>query len=55
MEMAVVNTCFEKREQQRVMYKSGGGCTQVDYIICGRCHLKEMGDCKVGSGENLAM
>ncbi|KAJ8381270.1 hypothetical protein SKAU_G00020480 [Synaphobranchus kaupii] len=27
MEMAVVNTYFKKREEHRVMYKSGGRCT----------------------------
>ena len=33
MEMAVVNTYFKKREEDRVTYKSGGRSTQVDYII----------------------
>ncbi|MDM5112198.1 hypothetical protein, partial [Aeromonas caviae] len=47
MEMAVVNTYFKKREEHRVTYKSGGRCTQVDYILYRRCSLKEIGDCKV--------
>ncbi|MGL4897557.1 MAG: hypothetical protein ACRC31_03910, partial [Cetobacterium sp.] len=32
MEMAVVNTYFQKREEHRITYKSGGRRTQVDYI-----------------------
>ncbi|KAG7488682.1 hypothetical protein MATL_G00037740 [Megalops atlanticus] len=54
MEMAVVNIYFKKREEHRVTYKSGGRCAQVDYILCRRCNLKEIGDCKVVTGENAA-
>ncbi|KAK3522434.1 hypothetical protein QTP86_010804 [Hemibagrus guttatus] len=32
MDMVVVNTYFQKREEHRVTYKSGGRRTQVDYI-----------------------
>lgn len=32
MEMAAVNTYFQKSEEHRVTYKSGGKCTQVDYV-----------------------
>ncbi|KAK3514245.1 hypothetical protein QTP70_011238 [Hemibagrus guttatus] len=31
MDMGVVNTYFQKREEHRVTYKSGGRSTQVDY------------------------
>ena len=34
MEMAVVNIFFQKRQEQRVIYKSGGRRTQMDYIMC---------------------
>ncbi|KAI5610013.1 hypothetical protein C0J50_5366 [Silurus asotus] len=53
MEMAVVNT-FKKKEDHRVTYKSGGRCTQVDYELCRRCNLKEIGDCKVLAGDSVA-
>ncbi|KAI5102018.1 hypothetical protein C0J45_7370 [Silurus meridionalis] len=43
MEMAVVNTYF-KHFEHGVMYKSGGRCTQVDYVLCRRCNLKEIGN-----------
>ncbi|KAK3521554.1 hypothetical protein QTP70_013074 [Hemibagrus guttatus] len=36
MDMAVVNTYFQKREEHRVTYKSGGRRTKVDYILCRR-------------------
>ncbi|KAK3561612.1 hypothetical protein QTP86_010688 [Hemibagrus guttatus] len=45
MDMAVVNTYFQKREEHRVTYKSGGRRTQVDYILCRRGNLKEISDC----------
>ncbi|KAI5086660.1 hypothetical protein C0J45_23939, partial [Silurus meridionalis] len=54
MEMAVVNTYFKKKEDHRVTYKSGGRCTQVDYVLCRRCNLKEIGDCKVLAGDSVA-
>ncbi|KAK3573176.1 hypothetical protein QTP86_014847, partial [Hemibagrus guttatus] len=54
MDMAVVNTYFQKREEHRVTYKSGGRSTQVDYILCRRGNLKEISDCKVLVGESVA-
>uniref|UniRef100_A0A673K0B0 Craniofacial development protein 2-like n=1 Tax=Sinocyclocheilus rhinocerous TaxID=307959 RepID=A0A673K0B0_9TELE len=54
MEMAVVNTYFQKRQEHRVTYKSGGRSTQVDYILCRRCNLMEISDCKVVVGESVA-
>ncbi|KAF7694127.1 hypothetical protein C0J45_16005 [Silurus meridionalis] len=52
MEMALVNTYFKKKEDHRVTYKSGGRCTQVDYVLRRRCNLKEIGDCKVLEGDS---
>ncbi|KAK3543423.1 hypothetical protein QTP70_020909 [Hemibagrus guttatus] len=54
MDMAVVNTYFQKREEHRVTYKSGGRRTQVDYILCRRGNLKEISDCKVVVREGVA-
>ena len=54
MEMAVVNTFFQKRQEHRVTYESGVRSTQVDYILCRRCNLKEITDCKVVVGESIA-
>ncbi|KAI5098342.1 hypothetical protein C0J45_12069 [Silurus meridionalis] len=54
MEMAMLNTYFKKKEDHRVTYKSGGKCTQVDYVLCRRCNLKEIGDCKVLAGDSGA-
>ncbi|KAF7688155.1 hypothetical protein C0J45_21398 [Silurus meridionalis] len=53
MEMAVVNTYF-KKDDHRVTYKSGGRCTQVDYVLCRRCNLKEIRDRKVLAGDSVA-
>ncbi|KAK3558233.1 hypothetical protein QTP86_013968 [Hemibagrus guttatus] len=54
MDIAVVNTYFQKREEHRVTYKSEGRSTQVDYILCRRGNLKEISDCKVVVGESEA-
>ncbi|KAK3530327.1 hypothetical protein QTP86_023932, partial [Hemibagrus guttatus] len=54
MDMGVFNTYFQKREEHRVTYKSGGRRTQVDYILCRRGYLKEISDCKVVVGESVA-
>ncbi|KAK3535973.1 hypothetical protein QTP70_022853 [Hemibagrus guttatus] len=54
MDMGVVNTYFQKREEHSVTYKSGGRRTQVDYILCRRGNLKEISDCKVVVGESVA-
>ncbi|MCJ8736391.1 hypothetical protein PDJAM_G00257960 [Pangasius djambal] len=54
MDMAVVNTYFQMREEHRVTYKSGGRSTQVDYILCRRGSLKEISDCNVVVGESVA-
>ena len=54
MDMAVLNTYFKKKEEHRVTYQSGGRRTQVDYVLCRRSQLKEVGDCKVFAGECVA-
>ncbi|KAK2891998.1 hypothetical protein Q8A73_017663 [Channa argus] len=43
MEMAVVNTFFQKRQEHRVTYKSGGRNTQVDDILCRRVTVRSQG------------
>ena len=53
MQLTVLNTYFRKKEEQRVTYKSGERCTQVDYVLCRRCNLKEISDCKVVVGESV--
>ena len=52
--MTVVNTYFRKKEEHRVTYKSGGKCSRVDYVLRRRGNLKEVGDCNVIAGENVA-
>ena len=54
MEMAMVNNYFQKREEQRVTYKSGGRCTQLDSILCRRGNFRDIKDCKVVAGESVA-
>ena len=54
MNLAIVNTYFKKKDEHRVMYKSGDKSTQVDYVTCRRKNLKEMCNCKVIVNECVA-
>ena len=54
MDLAIVNIYFKKKDEHRMMYKSGGKSTQVDYVMCRRRNLKEMCDCKVILNECVA-
>ncbi|XP_063598709.1 craniofacial development protein 2-like [Penaeus indicus] len=54
MEMAVINTFYNKRESHKITYTSGGKQTQIDYIMGRRTHLREARDCKVVPGANVA-
>ena len=53
-DLAIVNTLFEKKVNQYVTYNSGGRESQIDFLMCRRCHLKEMINCKVINGEAVA-
>ncbi|KAK3527989.1 hypothetical protein QTP86_013101 [Hemibagrus guttatus] len=53
MDMAVVNTYFQKREEHRVTQRVEVGA-HIDYILCKRGNLKEISDCKVVVGESVA-
>ena len=54
MDLTIVNTYFKKKDEHRVMYKSGRKSTHVDYVMCRRRNLKEMCDCKVIVNECVA-
>ena len=53
-DLAIVNTFFEKKVNQFVTYNSGGRESQIDFLMCRRCHLKEVIHCKVINGEAVA-
>ena len=54
MKMAVANTYFKRKIEHRVTCKSGGRCTQVDYVLCRKKDLQRVLDCKVIPGESVA-
>ena len=54
MDLMIVNSYFKKKDEHKVMYKSGGKSTQVDYVMCRRRNLKKMGDYKVIVNECIA-
>ena len=53
-DLAIVNTFFEKKVNQFVTYNSGGRDSMRDFLMCRRCHLKEVMNCKVVNGEAVA-
>jgi exonuclease III len=53
-DMALINTYFKKEENKLVTYSSGGRSSQIDFIACRRRDLKEIQDCAVINGEEVA-
>ena len=48
--LPIVNTFFENNVNQFVTYNSIGRVSQIDFLICRRCHLKVVIHCKVSNG-----
>ena len=53
-ELAITNTYFVKKPAHRVTYSSGGGSSQVDYIMVRRRRIKEVVYTKMIVGESVA-
>ena len=53
-DLAIVNTFFEKKVNQFVTYNCGGRESQIDFLGCRRCHLKEVINWKVINGKAVA-
>ena len=52
--LPIVNTFFENNVNQFVTYNSGGRVSQIDVLMCRRCHLKVVIHCKMINGEAVA-
>ena len=53
LDLALVNTLFDKKEEHLITYKSGGNSSQIYFVMTRRADLKEMRDCKVIPGEEV--
>lgn len=51
VDMAIVNTFYEKPDEHLITYKSGSHATQIDYVLVRRRDLKMIRNCKVIPGE----
>ena len=51
LDLVVVNTCFKKRDSQKVTFESGGARTVVDYVLVRRQERAALRDAKVIPGE----
>ncbi|XP_020233683.1 craniofacial development protein 2-like [Cajanus cajan] len=52
-DLTIVNTCFKKREEHLITYKSGMVCSQIDFFLVRKSDRKFCMDCKVIPGESL--
>ena len=53
LDLALVNTYFNKKEEHLITYKSGANSSQIGVIMIRRADLKEMRDCKVTPGKEV--
>ena len=53
LDMALINTFFNTKDEHLITYKSAGNSSQIDFIMTRRADLKEMRDCKVIPGEEV--
>ena len=51
--LVLVNTCFEKKKEHLITYKSGGNETQIDYTMVRKEDFKKVKNCKVIPGEEV--
>lgn len=51
LEMVIMNTCFKKKEEHLITFKSGGVATQIDYVLVQKKDVTKVRNCKVIPGE----
>ncbi len=52
-DLTITNTCFKKREEHLITYKSGATHSQIDFFLIRKADRKICMDCKVIPGESL--
>ena len=52
-DLTIANTCFRKREEHLITYKSGVSCSKIDFFLIRKSDRKICLDCKVIPGESL--
>lgn len=53
-ELMIVNSCFQKREDNLITFRSGGHATQIDYLLIRRRDIRLCKDCQVFPKEACA-
>ena len=54
-DMEVANIFFDKRREHLIIYTSGGGACQINFLLCRRKYLIEIKDCKVILGDHVTV
>ena len=49
----IVNTCFKKKEEHLITYKSGATRSQIDFFLARNTDKRNYKDCKVIPGKSL--
>ena len=52
-DFTIANSCFRKREEHLITYKSGQTCSQIDFFLIRKSDRKLCTNCKVIPGESL--
>jgi hypothetical protein len=52
-DLTITNTCFRKREEHLITYRSGVSCSQIDFFLFRKSDMKICLDCKVIHEESL--
>lgn len=52
--MLVCNTRYKKRDEHLVTYSNGKRCSQLDYIMVKQREAKNLKDCRVIPGSDIA-
>ena len=52
-QLVVVNPFLQKRESNKINYKSGNNRTEIDLLIVRSCQRNKVRDCKVLAGEHI--
>ncbi|XP_047501811.1 uncharacterized protein LOC125047577 [Penaeus chinensis] len=55
LDMAFVNTFYQKKDEHLITYKSGQHATQIDYMMIRRADMKSVRNCKAIPGEAVVI
>lgn len=52
-DLVIANSCFSKRDEHLITYKSGGNNSQIDFVMTRKAERKHLKNCRVIPGEAI--